>query len=92
MIRCCPCCRFVTRLPWCDMCNVETRPLTEESIPMPEVNLPADNNMSQYSNGAPMLIVALAAFCIALLSLRACEPKINDEDEHAAPACVGRCL
>ena len=75
------------------MCNVETVPLTEDVVPMPQVNLPPDAmSMSQYSNGAPMLIVALVAFAIAMISLRACEPEIDAEDEHAAPACVGRCM
>jgi hypothetical protein len=52
-------------------------------------SLPAPAALGTVPGAAPLL-VALVAFALAALALRMCA--IDDlEDEHAAPACVGRC-
>ncbi len=41
--------------------------------------------------GAAPLILTVLLVALAAITLRACDVRELEQDEHAAPACVGRC-
>ena len=89
-LRICRGCGLVNapRFAFCTLCGCETRAF-ESPKEAPMHVPPAVNRISTVSGALPLL-VALMAVLLGAMALRTCD--VDDEpDEHAAPACVGRC-
>jgi hypothetical protein len=73
----------------CPVCALVAQP-TDRTCRACAVLLPAEDRALGTIPGAVPLLLALLVVTLAAMGLRRCEVEPL-EDEHALPACVGRC-